>query len=115
MPGYIRDQNVSLSIFKQNYYIFVLLLAPNPQAKPAYYRTSSQPQLFNNFDVKKEQFLSRGHLVPNGGFGPLEDRAFTFIMTNVAPQWQLFNLRNWGQLDAAVRQCIWCYRMHEFK
>ena len=84
----------------------MLLLAPNPQAKPAYYRTSFQSQLFNNFEVKKQQFLSRGHLVPNGDFGPLEDRALTFIMTNVAPQWQLFNLRNWGQLEAAVRAYV---------
>ena len=83
-----------------------MLLAPNPQAKPAYYRARGQSQLFNDFDVKKQQFLSTGHLVPNGDFGPLADRALTFIMTNVAPQWQLFNLRNWGQLEAAVRAYV---------
>ena len=51
-------------------------------------------------------FLGRGHLTPDGDFKKNEncEKSFTYIYTNVAPQWQLFNAGNWAVLEGAIRR-----------
>ena len=51
-----------------------------------------------------QQFFARGHLTPNADFNTAQERDFTMITTNIAPQWQRFNGGNWNNLEAAVRQ-----------
>lgn len=47
--------------------------------------------------------LARGHLTPNGDFQDTNsERSFTFITTNIAPQWQPFNMGNWAVLEMAL-------------
>lgn len=59
--------------------------------------------LYANYDSQKQQFFARGHLTPNADFNTDQERAFTMITTNIAPQWQLFNAGNWNNLEAAIR------------
>ncbi|KAK3740251.1 hypothetical protein QZH41_006111 [Actinostola sp. cb2023] len=36
---------------------------------------------------------------PNSDFGPTDEHSLTFITTNIAPQWQKFNVGNWATLE----------------
>ena len=84
-------------------YLF-FLKAPNPQSTSDDYIARNQGGLYNNFKPPPgQQYLARGHLVPNADFGSDAERALTFIMTNVAPKWQLFNMGNWFALERAIR------------
>ena len=64
----------------------------------------SQMKLYANYDCQNQQFLARGHLTPNADFTTKEERAYTMITTNIAPQWQLFNGGNWNNLETALRK-----------
>ncbi|CAH3044356.1 unnamed protein product [Porites lobata] len=80
---------------------------PNPQSTSDDYLTKNQGGLYNNFKPPpSRRYLARGHLVPNADFGSDAERALTFIMTNVAPQWQLFNMGNWYALERAIRTYV---------
>ncbi|XP_028391439.1 uncharacterized protein LOC114516219 [Dendronephthya gigantea] len=68
--------------------------APKSQAKHNDYK---------NTGGRGENFCSRGHLVPSGVFNTKHERDLTFIMTNVAPQWQPFNGGNWASVERAVK------------
>jgi len=59
--------------------------------------------MYDNFNAQNEHFLSRGHLTPNADFTDATDREMTMVNTNIAPQWQRFNAKNWATLEAAVR------------
>ena len=56
--------------------------------------------------AKDPYFCSRGHLTPNGAFNTRAERDLTFIMTNVAPQWQAFNGGNWAAVEQAVKKYV---------
>lgn len=56
------------------------------------------------WDLNKGYFCSRGHLTPNSDFSTLDERKMTFIVTNVAPQWQKFNGGNWAVIERAVAE-----------
>ncbi|KAK3730781.1 hypothetical protein QZH41_009244 [Actinostola sp. cb2023] len=58
---------------------------------------------FPNYSTGNSSYCSRGHYVPNGDFDTQPERNLTFISTNIAPQWQLFNGGNWANVEAAVR------------
>ena len=64
----------------------------------------TQMGLYANYDSLKQQFFARGHLTPNADFNSPEERAYTMITTNIAPQWQLFNAGNWNNLEKAMRK-----------
>ena len=84
--------------------LLLFLKAPNPQSTSDDYIARNQRGLYNNFKPPPgQQYLARGHLVPNADFGSDAERALTFIMTNVAPKWQLFNMGNWFALERAIR------------
>ena len=68
------------------------------------YECYSQAGKFANHNVDQNQFLAKGHLTPNGDFrDDNNERSFTTITTNIAPQWQPFNVGNWAVLEAAVK------------
>ena len=53
----------------------------------------------------QNHLLARGHLTPNGDFRDTNsERSFTYITTNIAPQWQPFNAGNWAALEATVKR-----------
>ena len=54
-------------------------------------------------DKKRNTFFARGHLTPKSDFRSPEGRDLTMINTNIAPQWQEFNAKNWAVLENAVR------------
>ena len=84
--------------------LLLFLKAPNPQSTSDDYLARNQGGLYNNFKPPPgQQYLARGHLVPNADFGSDAERALTFVMTNVAPKWQLFNMGNWFALERAIR------------
>ena len=60
----------------------------------------------DGFSGIENRFLGKGHLTPDGDFIkrvlPFE-KSFTYIYTNAAPQWQLFNAGNWAALEGAIR------------
>ena len=58
-----------------------------------------QNQIIQNYDQRKQQFFSRGHLTPNADFSLADQRSYTMVTTNVAPQWQLFNSKNWAEME----------------
>ena len=74
--------------------------APNRQAA---HGDCSKPQ-----GAHGEYFCSRGHLTPSGAFNTEAERKLTFIMTNVAPQWQPFNEGNWAAVEQAVKNYVQC-------
>jgi len=78
--------------------------APKPQSSTKDYETQAQNGLFPNFDEKKNQFCSRGHLTPNADFKDKAERELTMVNTNIAPQWQPFNGGNWAGVEDAVRK-----------
>ena len=85
----------------------LFLKAPNPQSTSDDYVARNQRGLYINFKPPPgQQYLARGHLVPNADFGSDAERALTFIMTNVAPKWQLFNMGNWFALEKAIRTYV---------
>ena len=63
-----------------------------------------QNRLYANYDIgPKQHFFARGHLTPNADFTTNDERAYTMITTNIAPQWQPFNGGNWNNLETALR------------
>ncbi|KAJ7374446.1 hypothetical protein OS493_007552 [Desmophyllum pertusum] len=68
------------------------------------YRTELQRGLYGNYNLQSQQFFARGHLTPKADFTTDEERAYTMITTNIAPQWQLFNGGNWENLEKALRK-----------
>lgn len=81
----------------------ILFTAPKLQSSVDDYRSDKQIGLYPNYNTKNDQFLSRGHLVANGDFFAKKEKELTFINTNIAPQWQLFNGGNWANVEKAVR------------
>lgn len=81
----------------------VLLIAN--QATDADY-TASQSGLFCS-EYKKGSphlYLGRGHLTPAGDFKDTNnERSFTYVLTNIAPQWQPLNMGNWVAVEKAIR------------
>lgn len=75
------------------YYFALHPLAPVPQSKVKDYDPYSQGGLFNNYDIKKQYFLAKGHLTPNADFNTDDERLLTMITTNIAPQWQKLTAR----------------------
>ena len=67
------------------------------------YSVDKQKGIVPDFDPKKEHFYSRGHLTPNAAFAASDERQLTMINTNIAPQWQKFNSKNWAVVERAVR------------
>jgi len=59
----------------------------------------------DGFSGIENRFLGKGHLTPDGDFKKDEncEKSFTYIYTNAAPQWQLFNAGNWAALEGAIR------------
>jgi len=83
-----------------------LVQANVPVALVADYDPYSQGGKFPNHD-SQNKFLAKGHLTPNGDFikdenGGNGERSFTFITTNIAPQWQPFNAGNWAGIESVV-------------
>lgn len=49
--------------------------------------------------------IDRGHLIPNALMNQNEDAAkATFTLTNVSPQYSVFNQQAWNQLECMVRK-----------
>ncbi|XP_028391451.1 uncharacterized protein LOC114516229 [Dendronephthya gigantea] len=69
------------------------IYAPNPQAVHE----------DCNSGEKDREFCNRGHLAPSGAFNTKNERDLTFIMTNIAPQWDVFNEGNWRMVEKAVK------------
>ena len=67
------------------------------------YTTNDQGNLNINFNIERNQFCARGHLTPNADFSDGMERARTYVTTNIAPQWQLFNGGNWQILETIIR------------
>ncbi|XP_046863711.1 uncharacterized protein LOC124457525 [Xenia sp. Carnegie-2017] len=66
--------------------------APAPQSKMKDYSA----------DKRYDGSYNAGHLTPNGDFGK-DERKFTMVNTNSAPQWKHFNGVIWKKLEQAVR------------
>jgi len=78
------------------------VLANVPVALVADYDPYSQSGKFPNYN-SQNNFLAKGHLTPNGDFKDDNyERSFTYITTNIAPQWQPFNAGNWAKIESAV-------------
>lgn len=67
------------------------------------YTINNQDNLNINFNSVRNQFCARGHLTPNADFSDGNERARTYVTTNIAPQWQLFNGGNWQILETIIR------------
>ena len=82
-------------------------LTPYDQAADIDYKDDKQKALLgaNVFSGTENRFLGKGHLTPDGDFKKDEncEKSFTYIYTNAAPQWQLFNAGNWAALEGAIR------------
>jgi DNA/RNA endonuclease G (NUC1) len=82
------------------------------QMDPKIYQMKDQKCLFGSIhaalsdkiDCCVSNYLVHGHLVPNADFFYKAWRDATFHMTNVAPQWQAINNRNWKRVEKAVRE-----------
>ena len=66
------------------------------------YNTDHQVNLNINFNIVN-QYCARGHLTPNTDFSDGDERERTYVTTNIAPQWQLFNGGNWQILETIIR------------
>lgn len=51
-------------------------------------------------------YLCRGHLSPKADFVYGVEQSATFHFVNAAPQWHIFNVGNWGRMEAAVREVM---------
>ena len=67
------------------------------------YTINDQGNLNINFNLGQNQFCARGHLTPNADFSDDNERLRTYVTTNIAPQWQLFNGGNWRKLEDIIR------------
>lgn len=80
---------------------------PADQATTNDYDDERQKALLgaDRFKGIENRFLGKGHLTPDGDFKKDEncEKSFTYIYTNAAPQWQLFNAGNWAALEGAIR------------
>ena len=80
---------------------------PADQATKNDYDDERQKALLgaDGFSGIENRFLGKGHLTPDGDFKKDEncEKSFTYIYTNAAPQWQLFNAGNWAALEGAIR------------
>ena len=78
------------------------------------YTTNGQDNLNINFNIVRNQFCARGHLTPNADFSDGNERARTYVTTNIAPQWQLFNGGNWQILETIIRGYATSSKNHLF-
>lgn len=78
----------------------------DPVATDEDYRANQGPPnpLYDNYNRDAQQFCARGHLTPNADFANNEERSYTMVTTNIAPQWQAFNGGNWQILEVALRR-----------
>ncbi|XP_044182859.1 uncharacterized protein LOC122963468 [Acropora millepora] len=82
-----------------------LVDAKIPVALDQDYDPYDQRGKFDNYSVKENQFLARGHLSPNGDFSKEDgENSFTYVTTNIAPHWQPFNMGNWVVVETAVQK-----------
>lgn len=93
---------VCISSNRRPFTVVCYLIFQAPVATDRDYR-AGQMGLNINYDSSKQQFFARGHLTPNADFNA-QNRAYTMITTNIAPQWQRFNAGNWNNLEKAIRQ-----------
>lgn len=54
----------------------------------------------------KSSGYDRGHMAPNGDFGPWEARVETFILSNAVPQFPSQNQGVWAALEGKVRNLV---------
>ena len=78
------------------------------------YTINNQDNLNINFNIVRNQFCARGHLTPNADFSDGNERARTYVTTNIAPQWQLFNGGNWQRLETIIRGYATSSKNHQF-
>lgn len=78
------------------------------------YSTNYQGDLYINLNISKNQFCARGHLTPNADFSDVYERWRTYVTTNIAPQWQLFNGGNWQRLETIIRDYANKWENHLF-
>lgn len=82
-----------------------LVQADIPVALDENYDADKQKGKFANFNSLQNQFLARGHLTPNGDFSKkFYENSFTYVTTNIAPQWQPFNMGNWAVVETTVQK-----------
>ena len=63
--------------------------------------------MFPHIFVKNKQGLDRGHLVPSQIMNfDKEAMKSTFSLTNVAPQYSIFNQQAWKQLECVVNNYL---------
>ncbi|XP_044182632.1 uncharacterized protein LOC122963281 [Acropora millepora] len=76
-----------------------------PVASDDDYKVNQGPPnpLYDNYNLSAQQFCARGHLTPNADFANNEERSYTMVTTNIAPQWQALNGGNWQRLERALR------------
>ena len=74
----------------------------DPVATDADY-AACQETVVENYNQQLQHFCSRGHLTPNADFADPEEREYTMVTTNIAPQWQAFNGGNWAVLETLMR------------
>ncbi|CAB4025264.1 neurogenic locus notch homolog 1-like [Paramuricea clavata] len=77
--------------------------APRTQSEERQdYEKYLQKNIVSNFNDKR-RFYNRGHLTPNDAFDIANERDLTFVNTNIAPQWVMFNGGNWNVVENAVK------------
>lgn len=70
-------------------------LGPAQQNKTIARTVGSETLAVKYFNQKKNFFLARGHLAPDGDFIDAASQDATYYYLNMAPQWQSFNGGNW--------------------
>ena len=79
--------------------------AGTPVALSQDYEPYEQGGKFDNYSVTQNQFFARGYLSSNGDFSKEHvENSFTYITTNIAPQWQPFNMGHWVVVETAVQK-----------
>lgn len=79
-------------------------MAQTPVATLDDYSQLIQGDDFDNFKAFSH-FLAKGHLTPSGDFSNDNfEQTFTYIFTNIVPQWQPFNDGNWRVIEEALRK-----------